>query len=84
MKELEISGDFDAAKEIIEASGHTGSSNYAVVLAILNFSKKGPEFFRKVEGKLSEKDEEFVSKLEEENKIYAQKKQERKHDGGRE
>lgn len=72
MKELENSGDFAKAKSIIDSAGHSGASYGMVMKIIVNFSKKGPDFYEFMEPEYSgdKKTQEFLNKLREENAKY--------------
>lgn len=48
MEGLENGMSYDEANEIITKSGHSGGSYTCVMGTIINFSKKGPDFFRHI------------------------------------
>lgn len=72
MKELEKTGDFAKAKKVIDNANHSGASYGMVMRIIVNFSKKGPDFYEFMEPEYSKepKTKAFLDKLREENKKY--------------
>lgn len=73
MKHLDKGGDLAEAKRMIDEQGHSGAS-YGIVMSILvSFSKRGPELYRFMEkDHLSPQNEEYLKKVEEENRQFEQ------------
>ena len=72
MKVLEESGKFEDAKKVIDDADHSGASYGMVMRVIVNFSKKGPDFYEFMEPEYSKepKTKAFLDQIREENKKY--------------
>ena len=72
MKELQSSSNYDKAREIIFNANHSGGTYGMAVNIIINFSKKGPEFFEFLEPEESKnpKNAEYLKKIKRENSEF--------------
>lgn len=72
MTEIDKSGDFLTAKSIIDKANHSGASYGMVMRVILNFSKKGPDFYEYMEPEYSKSPEtkKVLDQIRKENEKY--------------
>ena len=70
MKKLDQGYEIDEIKEIIKNQNHSGASESIVRNIILNFSKRGPEFFKETTPILNSEIEDKIRQIEEQNNEY--------------
>ena len=72
MKILNSSGNFEEAKSLIDGFDHSGASYGMTMSIIIEFSKKGPDFYEFMEPEDSNdpKTKEYLDKIRNENQKY--------------
>ncbi len=70
MDALEQGKSVKEATEIAESMGHSGMSWNMMMKIVLHFSKRGPEFFRANVNDISAETEQYLQKVEAQNKLY--------------
>lgn len=75
IKLLDESGDFKKASAVIRSQNHSGGSYTMLMSMVLTFSKRGPAFYRYMEKDLPQETEDYIAKIERENKQYEAEEQ---------
>lgn len=70
MEALEQGKSLEESSEIARSGGHSGVSWSTMMSIVTAFSKQGPDFYRANNEKITPKIEEYLQKLERENKLY--------------
>ena len=70
MEALEEGKSIEEATKIAENAGHSGVSWGMMMRIVTNFSKQGPAFYRANNKEISPETEDFLQKLESENKNF--------------
>lgn len=72
MKLLDKGASFQEVHDVIDSQNHSGGS-YAVVMAsIMEYSKRGPEYYRYVDKEPTPATQKYLEKIEKENKQFEQ------------
>lgn len=72
MELLDKGASFQEVHDLIDSQDHSGGS-YAVTMAlIMEFSKRGPEYYRHIDKELTPATQKYLEKIEKENKQFEQ------------